>query len=398
MANDLQADLQSLRIDRSAAPPRRSRLPLAVGALLLAGGAAWAYARANAAVEVQTTRAALAEASGPAAAGTPLLSASGYVVARRKAVVSAKIQGRLSELNVEEGSRVQAGQILARLDDAEHEAQLLRARASVQRAQAEAAEARRQLERNQRLAADGVLSQDELDAARSKVRVDQSSLAEAEADVRIAQSALANTRILAPFTGTVVKKMAEVGESVAPIPPGVNISTASGAVVALADLDTLEVEADVSESNVARLGADQPAEVSVEAFPDRKYKAVLRQVIPSADRTKATVQVKVTILEKDDRLRPEMSAKVTFLESGAPAATTAPTRKVVTVMSEAVVQRDGKSVVFEVVEGVARAREVKTGATHGAHLEVTSGLSGGESVVLRPGADVADGRKVKVAG
>ncbi len=108
--------------------------------------------------------------------------------------------------------------------------------------------------------------------------------------------------------------MAEVGESVAPIPPGVNISTASGAIVALADLDTLEVEADVAEANVAKLGANQPAEASVEAFPDRKYKSVLRQIIPTADRTKATVQVKVTILDKDKDLKPEMSAKVTFLE------------------------------------------------------------------------------------
>src|SRR5438309_6420773 len=143
----------------------------------------------------------------------------------------------------------------------------------------------------------------------------------------------------APFTGVVVKKMAEVGESVAPIPPGVNISTSPGAIVALAALDTLEMEADVNEANVAQLGNRQPAEVTVEAVPDRTYKAVLRQVIPTADRTKATVQVKVTMLEKDDRLRPEMSAKVTFLqpaEAAAPAA-----RPVITAPAEAVVTRDG---------------------------------------------------------
>ena len=120
--------------------------------------------------------------------------------------------------------------------------------------------------------------------------------------------------IRAPFGGVVVKKMAEVGESVAPIPPGVNISTSSGAIVALADLATLEVEADVAEANVAKVANGQPAEVTVEAIPDRRYKAVLRQVIPTADRTKATVQVKVTILDKDKDLKPEMSAKVTFLE------------------------------------------------------------------------------------
>jgi len=143
-------------------------------------------------------------------------------------------------------------------------------------------------------------------------------LAQAEADVSYARALLQNTVIKAPFGGTVVKKMAEVGESVAPIPPGVNISTSSGAVVALADLDTLEAEVDVSESNVAKLHDQQPAEVVVEAFPDRTYRAVLRQVIPTADRTKATVMVKVTLLDRDDLLKPEMSAKVTFLERAEP--------------------------------------------------------------------------------
>src|SRR5688572_32789602 len=147
----------------------------------------------------------------------------------------------------------------------------------------------------------------------------QAAMAQARAEIGYAQAQMQNTRILAPFTGTVVKKMAEVGESVAPIPPGVNLSTSSGAIVALADLDTLEVEADVSESNVAKLGPEQPAEVTVEAFPDRRYRAVLRQIIPTADRTKATVQVKVTILDKDLDLKPEMSAKVTFLEPAAAA-------------------------------------------------------------------------------
>src|SRR3989440_3246285 len=143
--------------------------------------------------------------------------------------------------------------------------------------------------------------------------------------------------------------MAEVGESVAPIPPGVNISTSSGAIVALADMATLEVEADVSESNVAKLHSGQPAQVSVEAFPDRKYRAVLRQVIPTADRTKATVQVKVTMLDKDPELRPEMSSKVQFLEAphaASAAASDTPSKPLVTVPPEAVASRGGRQVVF----------------------------------------------------
>ena len=147
---------------------------------------------------------------------------------------------------------------------------------------------------------------------RAASSIAEAALAQAQAEPAYAEAQLQNTVIRAPFAGTVVKKMAEVGESVAPIPPGVNISTASGAIVALADLETLEVEADVSEANVAKLGEGQPAEVTVEAFPDRRYKAVLRQVIPTADRTKATVLVKVTILDKDKDLKPEMSAKVTL--------------------------------------------------------------------------------------
>jgi RND family efflux transporter MFP subunit len=195
----------------------------------------------------------------------------------------------------------------------------------------------------------------------------------------------------------VVKKMAEVGESVAPIPPGVNISTASGAIVALADLATLEVEADVSESNVAKLGPTQPAEVTVEAFPDRRYKAVLRQIIPTADRTKATVQVKVTILDKDKDLKPEMSAKVTFLEpEKAAAASAAPEPPRVVVPREAVATRDGRSVVFEVQEQRARSRAVALGRERDGQVVVQQGLSGSETLVARPSDTLKDGDAVKV--
>src|SRR5207344_1006853 len=181
-------------------------------------------------------------------------------------------------------------------------------------AEADLAENRRQLRLSEDMAKQKVISDDQRDAAASRVRLAEAALAQAQADLLFSDAQLQNTVIRAPFGGVVVKKMAEVGESVAPIPPGVNISTSSGAIVALADLETLEVEADVAEANVAKVASGQPAEVTVEAFPDRKYRAVLRQVIPTADRTKATVMVKVTILDKDKDLRPEMSAKVTFLE------------------------------------------------------------------------------------
>jgi RND family efflux transporter MFP subunit len=179
----------------------------------------------------------------------------------------------------------------------------------------------------------------------------------------------------------------------------VNISTSSGAIVALADLATLEVEADVAEANVARVGNGQPAEVTVEAIPDRRYKAVLRQVIPTADRTKATVMVKVTILDKDKDLKPEMSAKVTFLEpekkEPAPAASAAP---VVLVPRESVVTRAGKPTVFVVREGKAVARPVLLGTERKGLVIVEEGLAGGETLVVRPKDDLRDGAPVKVKG
>ncbi|HSD66026.1 MAG TPA: efflux RND transporter periplasmic adaptor subunit, partial [Vicinamibacteria bacterium] len=332
-------------------------------------------------------------------AGTPILTASGYVVARRKAVVSAKIQGRLSELRVEEGSVVREGETIARLESIDYEASVRRAEAAVLRAEADLAEYVRQAKLAEDLAAQKIVAVDQRDAAASRVKIAEAALAQAKADLAYAEAQLQNTFIRAPFGGVVVKKMAEVGESVAPIPPGVNISTSSGAIVALADLATLEVEADVAEANVAKVGNGQPAEVTVEAIPDRRYKAVLRQVIPTADRTKATVMVKVTILDKDKDLKPEMSAKVTFLEpekkEAAPAAAAAP---VVLVPRESVVSRDGKPTVFLVREGKAQARAVVLGTERKGQVIVQDGLAGGETLVARPKDDLRDGAPVKVKG
>jgi RND family efflux transporter MFP subunit len=397
--SDLKGELASLRIDRDrpARSPWRWPLLFFVPVILVLGGLyALRAISAARAPEVETVRAAVVQSSGGATPGSAILTASGYVVARRKAVVSAKIQGRLAELRVEEGSRVRSGELIARLESNDYQAQVRRGQAAVQRAQADLAEARRLLGQAERLAADRIASQDQVDVAKSRVQVGEATLAQAEADLGYAQAQLANTRILAPFTGTVVKKMAEVGESVAPIPPGVNISTSSGAIVALADLDTLEVEADVAESNVAKLRDAQPAEVTVEAFPDRRYRAVLRQVIPTADRTKATVQVKVTILDKDLDLKPEMSAKVTFMEP--PRAVdpgAAPAPPVVKVPASAVARRGERTVVYEVLGGKVREREVTTGPEREGQVEVKQGLAGGENLVARPPENLRDGDAVR---
>lgn len=404
-APELKDELASLRIVRDTPRHRRKWpwvllvvLALIVGAWYLFGARALT---SLAATEVEAVHASL-QTPTHTSPGTPILTASGYVVPRRKAVVSAKIQGRLAELRVEEGSRVQENGIIARLESADYEAQVLRAKAAVQRAEADLNEARRQFRIADGLARENVGSRDAMEAADSRARLAEAMLSQARADLVLSDANYQNTVIRAPFTGVVVKKMAEVGESVAPIPPGVNLSTSSGAIVALADFATLEVEADVNESNVAKLRSDQPAEVSVEAFPDRTYKAKLRQVIPTADRTKATVMVKVTILERDKDLKPEMSAKVTFLEpdkSGSRTSKqTAAAAPVVQVPKEAVVSRNGKSVVFEIDQGIARERAVTAGMEWQGQIEIKQGLSGSETLVANPPETLKDGDAVKVKG
>jgi len=396
---DLKGDLASLKIDRSR--PRRSpwRWPLLLllpVVLVLAALYALRAKQAFSAPEVETVAASVTRDVEPSA-GTPILTASGYVVARREAVVSSKIQGRLSDLRVEEGSEVKKGDVLARLESSDYDASVLRAKAAVQRAEADLQEQERQLRLTAQLAKENVLSESERDAAQSRVRIAEAALAQAQADLAFALAQLQNTVIKAPFSGVVVKKMAEVGESVAPIPPGVNISTSSGAIVALADLATLEVEADVAEANVAKIGNGQPAEVTVEAIPNRRYHAVLRQVIPTADRTKATVMVKVTILDKDEDLKPEMSAKVTFLEpEKEEKAATVAAEPVVLVPRETVATRQGQQTVFLVREGRAVARPVVLGTERRGQVVVRQGLAGGEVLVVRPPDDLEDGSMVRV--
>jgi RND family efflux transporter MFP subunit len=374
---DLKGELATLKIDRTR--PQRSAwrwpllllLPVVLVLLVLYGLRA---RQALSAPEVETVTAAVSRDVQPSA-GTPILTA----------------------LRVEEGSEVKKGEILARLESFDFEAAVQRAKAAVQRAEADLAEQQRLLRVAEKLAAEKVLAEDQKEAAESRVRIAEAQLAQQKADLAFVEAQMQHTIIRAPFAGVVIKKMAEVGESVAPIPPGVNISIASGAIVALADLATLEVEADVAEANVAKVRNGQPAEVTVEAIPDRRYEAVLRQVIPTADRTKATVMVKVTILDKDEDLKPEMSAKVTFLEPE-PQSDEEPEEApaVVLVPREAVVSRGGRSVVFLVRESKVQERPVVLGTPRKGQVIVKDGLAGGETLVARPPEDLADGDAVRI--
>jgi HlyD family secretion protein len=397
---ELKDDLASLRIDRDA--PRRSRwrVPLILLVLAALGVTGWYYfGKARTvfgAVEVETVQPSVETGTGPNA-GTPMLTASGYLVARHQSVVSSKIQGRISELRVEEGSVVREGDVLATLDNGDVMASIAKAKADIEYANADLAEAQRQERLQQNLYNSKVVSQDALDAAKSKVNLAAAAIGQDKANLQVQEAYLDFTTVRAPFSGIVVKKMTEVGESVAPIPPGVNISTSSGAIVAIADMNSLEAEVDVNEANVGELGPNQPAQIQVQAIPDHVYKGVLRQVIPTADRTKATVTVKVTIVDKDKYLRPEMSCNVTFLqpEKKAESAGAAP-KRIITVPKDAVISRDGKPTVFAIEDNRARALPITTGADLHGQIIVTQGLAGGETIVNNPPQKLKDGDAIKV--
>lgn len=400
---DLKDQLASLRIDREAPRRGRWRWLFIVLVLAIAAAGAFYFARARAAVsyfgalEVETVQASVQSSSGPNA-GTPILTASGYLVARRQSVVSSRIQGVISRLLVEEGSVVRDGDVLATLDNADYLAAIAKAKADIEYSKADLAESQRQERLQEGLFKNKVTSQDALDAAKAKVALSEASIEQNEATLQVQQANLSFTTIRAPFAGVVVKKMTEVGESVAPIPPGVNLSTSSGAIVAIADMNSLEAEVDVNESNVAELHSGQPAEVDVQAIPNHKYQGILRQVIPTADRTKATVTVKVSIVDKDKYLKPEMSCNVTFLQpqKAAEKAGASPQR-IVTVPKEAVATRDGKRVVFQIEDNnKVHLLPVTTGADLHGQVIVTSGLIGSETVVNNPPQKLKDGDMVKV--
>jgi RND family efflux transporter MFP subunit len=399
---DLKDELASLRIDREA--PRRVRWRWLVILLLLAVVVAGAlyFVRARyafssfGALEVETVQASVQGSNNPNA-GTPILTASGYLVARKQSVVSSRIQGVISELRVEEGSVVKEGDVLATLDNADYLAAIAKAKADIEYSKADLAEAQRQERLQEGLRRDGVTSQDALDAAKAKEALAQAALDQNKANLQVQEANLSFTTIRAPFAGIVVKKMTEAGESVAPIPPGVNISTSSGAIVAIADMNSLEAEVDVNESNVAQLQSGQPAEIQVQAIPNHTYRGVLRQVIPTADRTKATVTVKVSILDKDKYLKPEMSCNVTFLQPQKAAEKRgSPPPRIVTISKDAVTTRDGKPVVFQIENNKVHQLPVTTGADLHGQVIVTSGLGGSETLVNNPPQKLKDGDTVKL--
>jgi HlyD family secretion protein len=398
-------DLSQLRIDRSGAAadararPRRWGRIAAIAVVALLGVAyAWSRFAAPVAVEVATV------ASAWPSQNYTLLNATGYVVPQRKAALSSKATGRMEWLGVLEGSRVKEGEVIARLESKDVRATLDQAaaqvnvaRANLQQGEAERRDAEANLRRSSELLAKNYISgaQHDADIARfNKAKAVIASLgaaiASAEANRRAAAVAVEQTLIRAPFDAIVLTKNANVGDNITPFS---SAADSKGAVVTVADMDTLEVEADVAEASIGKIKVDQPCEVQLDALPDVRLSAVVSRIVPTVDRSKATVLVKVKFVERDPRVLPEMSAKVAFLSK---AVAPEEKRAVTAVVPGAVVERAGKKVAFVLKDDRVRMVEVTTVAKVGELVEV-KGLNAGDRVVLAPGDKLKDGAAVAVA-
>jgi RND family efflux transporter MFP subunit len=391
-----------LRIDRSAAEVRPARWPwiavlVVVVLAVVAAGLYWTTRSRN--VEVRTVAAREVTAAGR---GT-VLNASGYVTARRRATVSSKITGKLVEVNVEEGMPAAEGQVLARLDDVQFRASLQLSESELGAAGRAVEETRVELqlakitsERTQRLVDGGVSDQAQLDADQTRVQalrarlaLEQERVHVAESQVALRRTELRDTVIRAPFDGIVVSKDAQPGEMISPISAGGGF-TRTG-ICTLVDMSSLEIEVDVNESYISRVHPDQPVEAVLDAYPDWIIPARVIIPVPTADRQKATVMVRIAFEELDPRILPDMGIKVAFLEERSDAA--AQQTRVV-VPQAALRQVDGKDVLFVVQDGRVERRAVRVGATRGDEIEINAGLRAGERVVAEESETLNDGQRV----
>jgi HlyD family secretion protein len=313
---------------------------------------------------------------------TTVLSATGYVEAERKADLSPKITSRITELNVTEGSRVKKNEVIARLDHTDIDAQLAEARANWVNARAD-------LARQRALQEQGLAPQSTLD-----VSVSQESATRAR--VEYTRALLDYTEIRAPFAGVITAKRAFVGEAVSPFGSSPSGGGSGGAIVTIVEFSSLYVGADVNESNLSRLAPNQPAEMSLDAVPDKLYHGHLRKIVPAADRQKATVRVKVAFDDADDKILPDLSARVSFTSEATQGKSN---RSRILIPKTAIAAADGRSGVYRIVEGRAHFVAVQTGGEVQGQIEVTSGLQGGEKIVAAPGpVKLQEGDRVRVEG
>jgi RND family efflux transporter MFP subunit len=401
LLNELRID-GAHREDHDGGPPKwiwGLVAGLVLLALLLA--AAWWFLVGNKAIAVQTVT---VRANGQGANASAVLQATGYVTARRSATVSAQITGTLTEVLIDEGFRVKKGQVLARLDDSGLRAALAAAQAQGRSAQATVVQLRAQLaqaeadaRRQVELAASGMATRQTQEQTATAVRAYAAQLDAAQRQAEAAQAQVVQARVnfdyatvRAPFDGVVTARAAQVGEIISPFSAGGGFTrTGVGTIV---DMDSLEVGVDVNEAYIAQVKADMPCEAVLDAYADWKIPAHVLAVIPSADRGKATVKVRVALDQKDERVVPDMGVRVSFL-AASPKAQAAPVPGVL-LPPEALAQREGANAVFVVSEGRAQQRAVKLGADVGKLRLVTEGLKAGESVVVAPPTGLKDGSTV----
>jgi RND family efflux transporter MFP subunit len=403
---DSSDDLSALRIDREPLDAGGRRWGKWVFLLVLfaaIGGGAWYWLTRERPVEVEvasvTERAAGAQAS--------VLNASGYVTARRRATVSSKVTGKVIEVNVEEGMAVREGQVLARLDDSSlqaalrlYRAQLEAAKRQIPESEVRLAQARVMLQRQERLRQEGLNTLNDIDNARAEVDSLVARIASAQEQVKVAESQIAmqvtaieDTVIRAPFSGVAISKDAQAGEMVSPVSAGGGF-TRTG-ICTIVDMRSLEIEVDVNESYINRVRTGQPVSAVLDAYPDWQVPANVITLVPTADRQKATVLVRIGFQKLDPRILPDMGVKVTFLREAEAGAT--PVAQSITLVPQAAVRKEGESAfVFVVRQNTVERRAIKTAGTDGDRLEVVAGLKGGDQVVISPPAELTEGMLIAV--
>jgi HlyD family secretion protein len=399
-------DITGLKIDDSSRNDRRSGRKLRTGlfmglGILAVAAAIIAFRGRTPVVEVTIAR----PAGG--AKGATLLNASGYVTPRRRATIAAKITARVLEVLVDEGLKVAEGQVLARLDDSDTQRRLLAARtardataALTANLEVNLANAERELKRQQELEQAGYsavqtreLAQTSVDSLRAQIHAAREQVKAADAEIGVARQDVDNCTVRAPFGGVVVSKDAQIGEMVSPISAGGGF-TRTG-IATIVDMASLEIEVDVNESYIARVAPDQKVDAVLDAYPDWHIPSKVRTVIPTADRQKATVKVRISFDKLDPKMLPDMGVKVAFLaEEGPGGPQSAAPRSLIP--QAAVREESGKKVVFFVREGRLERRAVALGGTRGSDVEVMAGVNEGDTIVLKGPEGLRDGQRVKV--
>jgi RND family efflux transporter MFP subunit len=405
--SELKDDLAALRIERAPESTGANRRWIGwVVLLLILGGTAyggWRWLTRERPIEVEVATV-TERAAGTQAA---VLNASGYVTARRRATVSSKVTGKVVEVNVEEGMTVREGQVLARLDDATAraaldlaEAQAEATRRSVRENEVRLDEAKLTLGRRAKLVKDGVVTQAEVDQAKAEVdsitaRISalQQQIQVAERQIALAKTDLDNTVIRAPFSGVAISKDAQPGEMVSPVSAGGGF-TRTG-ISTIVDMRSLEIEVDVNESYINRVRPKQDVTALLDAYPDWPIPAHVITMVPTADRQKATVLVRIGFKKLDPRILPDMGVKVTFLRE--PGDTGTPAARATPLVPKGAVRKDGEATIAFVLRGdVVERRAIKVGGTDGDRVEVLAGLATGDLVVISPPPALVDGARVTV--